>query len=246
MSLALRVIPTLLHRGYNLIKGKQFVSTRGVGSLQQAFKIHQTRKVDETIVIDLAASDGFERDWGIIHKLSNDNFSPLTVGGGIRSITDCTKLLAMGADKVCIGRAILTEPALLAQIADRFGSQAVVAAIDTNYGKVWCHGQEVDVMTPAELARNFQHYGAGEILLTGVEREGMMQGYDLATIEAVSNAVTIPVIAHGGCSCPDDALDAVKAGASAVAIGALFQFEDVTPLDVSRYLTLHGIEARIG
>jgi len=231
--LATRVIPVLLKRGDALVKGERFKSWRSVGHALQAAKIHAKRQVDELIVLDIAATpEGRGPDFDAISELTKDCFCPITVGGGVRTIDDAKALLRVGADKVAVHTA---GQSLVKQIAERCGRQAVVAVID--YYDNW-------VGVP-ELARQYEEAGAGEILLQSVERDGTMAGYDIEMIRKVSRAVSIPVIACGGCSGYDDMVSAINAGASAVAAGALFQFTDCTPKGAAEYLDRKGIETRI-
>lgn len=236
MGLAVRVIPTLLKRGAHLVKGKRFSADRVVGHVEQAARIHQARGVDELIILDVAATlAGRGPDFAAIESLTAKCFMPLTVGGGVRSITDVEDLLRAGADKVAIKTAYLRDPRFLMDAKKRFGSQAIVASVDWEGSFL---GLETRCMALAAL-------GAGELLLTAVEREGTMEGYDLELIRTVANAVSIPVIAHGGCSGPEDMLKAIQAGASAVAAGALFQFTDWTPGACAGWLHDHGVEVRL-
>lgn len=248
MGLAVRVIPTLLCRGEQLVKGERFQSWRSVGHALQAARIHNARGVDELILLDIAATpEGRGPNLDLVRKLADECFIPLTVGGGVRSVDDVRDLLNAGADKV----AICTEAwplfgTLIEDCAKRFGSQAIVASIDyrnddcyLECGTVWA------TTTPINLAKEYAELGAGEIMLTNIEREGTQEGYDLQTIEKVAQEVSVPVIAHGGCSGYEDMLCAVRSGASAVAAGALFQFTDCTPKGASKFLHEHGIEARV-
>ena len=235
MGLAVRIIPTLLKRGQHLVKGKRFSADRVVGHVEQAARIHQARGVDELIILDVdATKNGKGPDFAAIESLTAKCFMPLTVGGGVRSIADVEDLLRAGADKVAIKTAYLKSPKFVMDCAVRFGSQAIVAAVD--WGS--CIGLSVRCSILAAL-------GAGEILLTSIDREGTMEGYDIDIISEVARAVSIPVIAHGGCSGPEDMLKAIQAGASAVAAGALFQFTDHTPQSCARWLAEHGVEVRV-
>lgn len=245
--LATRIIPTLLQCGTTLVKGKQFNSWRSVGHALQAIRIHQARGVDELIFLDIAATpEGRGPDFKMVEQLTHDCFCPITVGGGVRSIDDVHGLLESGADKVAIGTAAMENPRLLADIASRFGNQVLVVAIDVMNGHVAIEcGAHDTTCDPRELAMSCEVDGAGEILLTSIDREGTMQGYDLELIRDVSQAVDIPVIAHGGCSGYEDMHDAIKAGASAVAAGALFQFTDCTPRGAAEYLKSKGVEVRL-
>lgn len=252
MSLAVRIIPTLLYRGHTLVKGKQFQSWRSVGHVQQAVSIHASRGVDELICLDIGATPaGRGPDFELVKTLCEQSFTPITVGGGVRSVADVRRLLECGSDKVAIGTAFCDLPKMKI-ISETFGAQALVSSIDVS--RRIHHGGEVCFecgTTSTSGGMNQVQWAmicgkfAGEILLTSIDREGTMEGYDLDLIRAVSEAVSIPVIAHGGCSGPDDMIAAIKAGASAVAAGALFQFTDHTPKSCAEYLAAHGVETRI-
>ena len=238
MGLAVRVIPTLLAKGTSLVKGKRFSANRVVGHVQQAARVHQARGVDELCILDVGATPaGRGPNFGAIEALTSECFMPLTVGGGVRSLNDIERLLRVGADKVAIKTAYQANFDFLDACAHRFGSQAIVIALD-----VCAEGRTTLVL---DLARDIEARGAGEILLTSMDREGTMEGYDLQLIHEVANAVDIPVIAHGGCSSYQNMHEAIRAGASAVAAGALFQFTDATPRGAAEYLYMQGVEVRL-
>jgi cyclase len=238
MGLAVRVIPTLLAKGKQLVKGRRFSADRVVGHVQQAARVHQARGVDELCILDVGATPaGRGPDFAAIEALTADCFMPLTVGGGIRTLNDIERLLRAGADKVAIKTAYQANFDFLNASAHRFGAQAIVVALD-----VCTEGRTTLVL---DLARDIEARGAGEILLTAMDREGTMEGYDLQLIHAVAHAVDIPVIAHGGCSSYQNMHEAIKAGASAVAAGALFQFTDATPRGAAEYLYMQGVEVRL-
>ena len=234
MMLAKRIIPTLLRDGDRLVKGQKFNGWRSVGHARQAVRIMAQRGVDEMVLLDITATAQNRRpDPAKIREYADECFMPLTVGGGIHSLDDIKVCLDNGADKVCIRTAFLNSD-LVQQASRKYGKQAIVVAVDYQKEPVAWHQALV------ALTR-----GAGEIILTSIDREGTMTGYDLETIKAVSEAVDIPVIAHGGCSGYDDMLNAIKAGASAVAAGALYSFTDCTPRGAALYLAEHGIEVRL-
>jgi cyclase len=223
----------------------------------QAARVHSLRGVDELILLDIGATPE-ERgpDLSLVEELSEKCFMPLTVGGGIKSVDDVAKLLRAGADKVALNTSALRNPESVHAIASRFGTQAVVASIDYKDDAVYTHcgkekltvklndGYEKSV-PPLYAAGVMQHHGAGELLLTDIDREGMMQGYDLDTLWKVTDAVDIPVIVNGGCGRPDDMLEAIARGASACAAGAMFQFTDTTPRDCAEFLQKRGVEVRL-
>ena len=255
MPLAKRIIPTLLVRGRQLFKGQQFQSWRSVGLAAQAVRIHQARGVDEIVICDISATaEGRGPDLSLIEELSDVLYCPLAVGGGVRTVADVKAILRAGGDKVIVctaaqqlGRSDTGQEWVIKAMVDAVGSQAIVAAIDVKDGKVWTNsGTTVaDDCGVAGNAALLAEWGAGEILLTSIEREGTLQGYDLDLIRAVSSAVSIPVIANGGCGTPQHALEAIEAGASAVGIGAMFLFSDHTPRSVAQYLMENNVEARV-
>lgn len=245
--LAKRIIPTLLTRGRQLVKGVGFDSWRSVGITTQSVRIHQKRGVDELCLMDITATaEGRGPDLELIGTLTADCFMPLSVGGGIRSVEDVRNLLAAGADKAIIGTAAHENPRLLSEIADKVGSQAITVSIDIKAGTVWTHSGTVDTgMDPLTYAAIVEKLGAGEILLSSIDRDGTMEGYDLALIAKIAYSMHIPVIASGGCGTYQHMLEAIQAGADAVAAGAMFQFSDATPKGAAEYLAAQGIEVRL-
>lgn len=230
--LSKRIIPQLLCRGRQLIKGKKFNSWRSVGVAAQAVRIFQQRSVDELILLDIGATpDGRGPDLSLIEELSEVCFMPLTVGGGIRGEADAREVLRAGADKVAVGAG---GAGAIRSIADAFGSQAVIGIMDYKEGQGY-----------PWLADMLERAGAGEILLQCIDREGMMDGYDVETIRRVSSAVSVPVIVSGGCGEYEHMRLALSAGADAVAAGAFFQFTDATPKGAAQYLHKHGFEVRV-
>ena len=244
--LATRIIPSLLCRGRELVKGRQFNSWRSVGIAAQAVRIHQARGVDELLLLDIGATpEQRGPDLELIKDLSEVCFMPLSVGGGIQDIQQVHELMCAGADKVVIGSALYVDPYLGVKISEAYGSQVLVASIDIRDGWVWTHcGTEKRKVRPESYAATLESVGVGEILLTSIDREGMMEGYDLELIEKVANKANVPVIAHGGCGTYEHMLEAIKAGAHAVSAGSLFQFTDATPQGAAEYLSRSGIEVR--
>jgi cyclase len=247
MSLAIRIIPSLLIRGRELVKGIGFDAWRSVGIAEQAARIHALRGVDELLLLDITATrEGRGPDLNIIEQLSKTGFMPLSVGGGVRSVEDALGLLQAGADKVVIGSGFYEVNYLVTDCAQCFGRQAVVVSLDVKRGTWWVRSGTRDTgINIGEAAQQAYDMGAGEVLLTSIDLDGTMAGYDLFTLTRICKLLTIPVIACGGCSGYEDMARAVKAGASAVAAGALFQFTDVVPLDCSRFLAANGVETRV-
>ena len=246
MGLAVRIIPTILCRGREQVKGERFNAWRSVGLVEQSVRIHQARGVDELVLLDIGATpEGRGPDLALVEKLTEGCFMPLAVGGGVRTVQHVKDLLRAGADKVVIGTGLF-EPTLLKEIVETVGSQAVVVAIDYKANETYVEcGRRACRWSPRQAAIRASQHGAGEILLTSMDREAFLNGYDRATLVEVSEAVTIPVIAHGGCGTYQHMLEAVQAGASAVAAGAMFQFTDATPRGAAEYLRANGVETRV-
>lgn len=246
-----RIIPTLLYKDFGLVKGKGFDSRRAIGSAIQAIKVFNLRAVDELVFLDVTATlQEREPDYELIDELADDCFMPFTVGGGIRSVSHVGRLLEVGADKVAIGTAAVEEPAVLAETAKQFGSQCVVAVIDVARDDVGSptvktrSGTFPTERDPVDLARCCEDMGAGEILLQSIDRDGTMTGYDLEILESVAEAVSIPVIASGGAGKYDHLVEALRAGADAVAASAMFQFTEQTPLAARARLAGAGFPVR--
>ena len=250
MGLAKRIIPTLLCRGRQLVKGIAFDSWRSVGLAAQAVRIHSMRGVDELVLLDITATaEGRGPDLELVRELSEVCFMPLSVGGGIRSLDDAKAVLLAGADKAVIGQAAWTTN-VVRRIADAFGSQSVVVICDVvtkiaDVDDLKKSGTRCMREVAPARARWISEQGAGEILLQSVDRDGTLAGYDIDLIRDVSRAVSVPVVASGGCGSYEHMRQAIEAGASAVAAGAMFQFTDATPLGAAEYLNEQGIEARV-
>jgi imidazole glycerol-phosphate synthase subunit HisF len=249
--LKVRVIPTLLWKQFGLVKGVGFDSWRRVGPVLPAIKVYNQREVDELILVDIVAQrSGDEPDFESIEEFGKDCFVPLTVGGGILRLEQVQRLLRAGADKVSVNTAAYRDPALISAIAKHHGVQCVVASVDVRQvepGNWRCHGnagQSDAGREVVEWTRELEDRGAGEILLTSIERDGTMQGYDLPLIEAVVRAVNIPVIASGGAGNYQHMVDAVRAGASAVAAASIFHFTEQTPAGAKAALAAAGIPVR--
>lgn len=249
--LKIRVMPTLLHKDLGLVKGIGFDSWRRVGTEMQTVRVHNLRKVDELIFLDIGATAAGRRpDFDLVDQLADECFTPLTVGGGISSVEDVRELLMAGADKVAVCTAAIDKPTLVNQIAQEFGSQSLVVAIDVRAHEgrhqVFTHaGTSPTGLDPVAVAVRAAEQGAGEILLTSVERDGTMTGYDIELIRSVSNAVEVPVIASGGCGSAGDMAEALRSGAAAVAAASIFHFTELTPLVVKEYLANQGFPVRL-
>src|SRR4051812_36376200 len=243
MSIKLRIIPTLLFKNVGLVKGIRFDSWRRVGATMQAIKVYNMRQVDELIFLDITATQEDRRpDFETVDEIADECFMPLCVGGGIRTVEDVRKLLAAGADKVAVNTAALERPELIREISDHFGSQCVVVSIDARREpdgtyRVYTHsGTRRTEITPEQHAAAMNAAGAGEILITSVDRDGTMEGYDVELTRTVSNAVSVPVIASGGAGNYAHMLDVIRdGGASAVAAASIYHFTQHTPLEAKHF-----------
>jgi cyclase len=249
--LKVRIIPTLLWKELGLVKGIGFNSWRRVGTVMPAIKVYNTREVDELILVDIEASaNQREPDYNAISDLAAECFVPLTFGGGINSIERIRNVLKAGADKVAVNTAAYKNPQLIKEASEKFGAQCIVASIDvrkTENAKYECYEMSGLRATGKEVvawAKELENLGAGEILLTSIELDGTMSGYDLDLVRSVASAVKIPVIASGGCGNYLDMLKAIQAGASAVAAASIFHFTEQTPLEAKRFLHQHGVSVR--
>jgi cyclase len=250
--LKIRVIPTLLWKNLGLVKGVGFHSWRRIGTVLPAIKVYNTREVDELILLDISATpERREPDYESVEEFSAECFVPLTVGGGIRDLDQIKQLLWAGADKVTINTAAFDEPSLVREAAHRFGSQCIVAAIDfrrLSNGHYECYshcGSKPTRRSPLDWAIEVEALGAGEILLTSIERDGTMEGYDLELTRLVSERVRIPVIASGGAGNYQHLYEAIVEGkSSAVAAASMFQFTQQTPLEAKQFLATKGLPVR--
>lgn len=250
--LKVRVIPTLLWKQFGLVKGVGFDSWRRVGPVLPAIKVYNQREVDELVLVDIVAHQSDDDpDFDSIDEFGQDCFVPLTVGGGITRIEQVQRLLRAGADKVAVNTTAYERPELLTEIARLHGTQCVVASIDVRAqdGGWMCYSRAGKQATGREVvawAREVEDRGAGEILITSIERDGTMHGYDLPLIEAVVQAVKIPVIASGGAGNYEHMVAAVKqAGASAVAAASIFHFTEQTPAGAKAALAAAGVPMRM-
>jgi cyclase len=225
-----RVIPCLLLRGSGLVKTVRFKDPLYVGDPVNAIRIFNEKEVDELVLLDIAATPAGRRpDLSIIRAVSEECFMPLAYGGGVRSLDEVGRLLALGVEKVILNTAAAVDPDVVTSAARRFGSQAVVVSVDVRrswtrrYEVVTEGGKRKVADDPTSYVRRMESAGAGEVLLTAVDRDGTRAGYDIDLVQAVSGAVSIPVVACGGAGSVGDLARVVhEGGASAAAAGSLF------------------------
>ncbi len=252
MALAKRIIPCLDVKDGRVVKGIQFEGLRDAGDpVEQAMR-YDAERADELCFLDITAShEGRSSMLEVIRRTAESIFIPFTVGGGVRSVDDFVAILGAGADKVSVNTAALEDPDLVARAAAHFGSQCVVVAIDartsaTGSGyEVFTHGgRRAAGIDAVEWARRVESLGAGEILLTSMDRDGTRDGYDLDLIRAVSGAVRIPVIASGGAGALEHLDAGLAAGAHAVLAASIFHFGEYTLAEARRYLAARGHAVR--
>ena len=248
-----RIMPTLLFKDVGLVKGVQFDSWRRVGGVMQSVKVYNMREVDELVFLDITATqEGRRPDFETVDEIADECFVPLTVGGGIATLEDVRRLLQVGADKIAINTAAVTTPELVGEVARTFGSQCAVISIDVRrvdncrFEVFTEAGTKATGLDPADHAQDVQDRGAGEILLTSIDADGTMEGYDLELVRRVVDAVSIPVIAAGGAGSYADLVSALlDGGAAAVAAASIFHFTEQTPLEAKHYLRERGIPVRL-
>ena len=253
MALAKRIIPCLdVHAG-RVVKGVNFVALRDAGDPVEIARGYGEAGADELAFLDItASSDARDTIVEVIERVADQVFIPLTVGGGVRRVEDVRKLLNAGADKVSINTAAVEDPSLVEEAAGRFGSQAIVVAIDARAREgggweVYTHGgRKARGIDAVEWARAMAERGAGEILLTSMDRDGTKSGFDLELTHAVSSAVPVPVIASGGVGTLEHlALGIERGGADAVLAASVFHFGEITVPEAKRFLAARGIEMRL-
>ena len=236
-----------------MVKGVNFVQLRDAGDPVEIAKRYDEAGADEVTFLDItASSDARDTIVEVIERVADQVFIPLTVGGGVRKVEDVRKLLNAGADKVSINTSAVENPQLVQDAASRFGSQAIVVAIDARAKagggwEVYTHGgRKARGLDAVEWARTMAARGAGEILLTSMDRDGTRNGFDLALTRAVSEAVGVPVIASGGVGSVEHLAQGIEEGhADAVLAASVFHFGDITIGEAKKYLASRGIEMRL-
>ncbi len=249
-----RLIPCLDVKDGRVVKGVQFVALRDAGDPVAAALAYDAQGADELVFLDITAShEGRATMLDVVRRTAEGIYMPLTVGGGIRSLDDIRTLLRAGADKVSLNTAAVERPILVSEAARAFGSQCIVVAIDAKSRgagawEVYTHGGRRPTGRDAVAwAREVERLGAGEILLTSMDRDGTGDGYDLALTRAVSDAVSVPVIASGGVGRLEHLREGVVEGrADAVLVASLFHFGQHTVPEAKRYLAERGVPVRIG
>ena len=246
-----RIIPCLDVKNGRVVKGINFVDLKDAGDPVEQAKIYSDGGADEICFLDITASnENRETIYEVVERTSKKCFVPLTVGGGVRSVEDINKLLNCGADKVSINTAAAQNPEIIIESSKKFGSQCIVVAIDAKKNddkwEVFTHGGRNNTeMNAIDFAKKIEDAGAGELLVTSMDRDGTQVGYDIDLISKISSKVNIPVIASGGVGNLDHLVDGIKSGASAVLAASIFHYGKHSVKDAKEYLDSKGIPVRI-
>ena len=256
MGLAKRIIPCLDVNAGRVVKGINFVGLRDAGDPVEVARRYNEQGADELVFLDItASSDGRDLIVGVVESVAAQVFIPLTVGGGVRAADDVRRLLNAGADKVSINTAAVQNPRLVEEAAGRYGSQCIVVAVDARRipgtgvprWEVYTHGgRQPTGLDALEWGRRMEAAGAGEILLTSMDRDGTRSGFDLELTRAFSDALSIPLIASGGVGSLDHLVDGILNGrADAVLAASVFHYGEFTVRQAKEYMARHGIEVRL-
>lgn len=257
MSLAKRIIPCLDVDAGRVVKGVKFVDIRDAGDPVEVARRYNEAGADEITFLDITAShEGRDTTLHTVERMASQVFIPLTVGGGVRTLQDIRNLLNAGADKVSINSAAVKDPDFVREAAQRFGSQCIVVAIDAkkvsgeseaNQWEIFTHGgRNRTGLDAIEWARRMTEYGAGEVLLTSMDRDGTRDGFDIALTRNIADAVPVPVIASGGVGTLQHLVDGVLQGAAdAVLAASIFHFGEYSIAEAKSYMARAGIEMRL-
>jgi cyclase len=248
--LALRVIPCLDVKDGRVVKGVNFVSLRDAGDPVEQARAYDREGADEVTFLDITAShEGRDTMLDVVGRTAAEVFIPLTVGGGVRSVEDMRRLLLAGADKVSVNSAAVADPALVTRCAEAFGSQAIVVAIDARRSggqwEVFTHGGRRGTGIDAvEWAKQMQAHGAGEILLTSMDRDGTKKGFDLDLLRAVRAAIRLPIVASGGVGDASHFVEGAKVGATGLLAASVFHYGEMRITDAKDALRAAGLPIR--
>ena len=240
-----RVIPVLFLMAGKIVRSERFTSFRVIGDPYRELSRFSEWGADELVYLDISRARDFEETIDILHKIADHAFMPLAFGGNVRTLEEAGRIIKGGAEKVVINTSAVETPDLISRIAEKYGSQAVTVSLDFAQNSVWTHhGMKQHHKGICEWARDIEAFGAGEILLNSVERDGTGLGYDLKVIESVVKSVGIPVVACGGVGKFEHFNEGFTAGAHAVAAGNIFHFTENAYPRAKRYLKEKGVSVR--
>ncbi|MDR9852000.1 imidazole glycerol phosphate synthase subunit HisF [Paenibacillus sp. VCA1] len=251
--LAKRIIPCLDVKDGRVVKGVNFENLRDAGDPVELAALYDREGADELVFLDISASvEGRQTMVEVVRQTAGEIAIPFTVGGGISSVDDMTRILRAGADKIGINTAAVTNPQLIADGARRFGSQCIVVAVDAKYNEAWGEwevythgGRKASAIRALEWVKQAEKLGAGEILLTSMDADGTKDGFDLPLTAAVSDAVRIPVIASGGAGTKDDFVDVFTKGKADAGLAAtIFHYKEISIPELKQDLKQKGVEIR--
>jgi cyclase len=249
--LGLRIIPCLDIAGGRIVKGMNFVNLKDAGDPVEAAEKYNNEGADEIVFLDITATyEARNTTVDLVRRTAEKVFIPLTVGGGVKTIEDIRNLLNAGADKISLNSSAVKSPEIIKKASGKFGSQCIVVAIDVkrageNKWNVFICGGRTDTgLNAVDWAKKAAEFGAGEILLTSMDRDGTKSGFDEELLKTISHSVDIPIIASGGAGKPEDFANAYKCGASAVLAASLFHYKELTVKDVKEYLRNENIPVR--
>jgi imidazole glycerol-phosphate synthase subunit HisF len=245
-----RVIPILTIKNSRLVKSINFDNHRNIGSYISAVRVFNSRNVDELIFIDIDARENGLK-FSLLREITKECFMPVTIGGGIKTLEDMEKVFKSGADKVSINTEAVENPRFIKSAAKKFGNQSIVISIDARktdgqYKVFICNGKKNTGLDPVEWAKKVEKLGAGEIILTSIDKDGIMNGYDYDLVKNVSKSIDIPIIVSGGAGSLSDFYEVMKSGLiSGVGAGSIFQYTQITPKNIKEYLAGFGVPTRL-
>ena len=247
----IRIIPSVLFRDTNTMKGKNFKSWRIVGSVMQSIKLYSLREVDELIFLDVTATKNNEINYDLINEFAKECFMPVVVGGGIKNINDIENILKIGADRVCINTALVENINFVREAIKIFGVQCIVGSIDykkdDNKNIIWTNSGSVKTDKESfSFLKKVEDIGLGELLLTSIDHDGVMNGYDNLILKKVNSDFDFKVIASGGAGAKEDIYKTIKdTNVSAISCSSIFHFTENTPLTIKKFLKDKKINVRI-
>ena len=244
-----RIIPVLLWNGFTLVKGQNFINQRKAGSPISTMKIYNSRDVDEIFFFDISQNNNQSIDTYFIQSITDCVSVPITIGGGIKFIEQMDSLFKSGADKICINSSIYSNPDLINDAAEKFGSQAITISIDVKKinNEYFCFKDNGKINTNKKFLpwlKECVERGAGEILINSIDHDGLMRGYDTKLIELAVQQVTVPVVINGGAGSYEDFYKAHISGASAFAASSMYHFANYTPEQARKYLKERKVNIR--